>query len=137
MDYPWTVLRVGRSQDEGGPDLTGPWMVAWQWSIRGSILVMSERLLKNMAGPDRAAMPPANEVGHAIGLHMDAQQERPFWFKRHDAAVRIRDDVRRRVKNDHRYSPEFDCRACTKQELDQWRIEAELRQIASQEGTGP
>lgn len=133
--YPWTVMQKTRSQDEGGDESVGPWIVAWRWRPGWQILVLSKRLLANFAseGPGFGI---GAEKKSAIGLFMDAQVEDPHKFTNRTSALRIRDDVKERALNHRKWSAAFECRVLTKTELDRWNIEAELEKTASESGPG-
>lgn len=129
--YPWTVMQKTRSQDEGGSNAHGPWIVAWCWGPKHPILVLSERLLARLSDPT-----PEGAEKSPIGVYMDGQVEQPFLFKQWNSAVRIKDDTLRRTRQDYRWTPEFEIKVLTLEELDRWKIESELRQIASESGPG-
>jgi hypothetical protein len=131
--YPWTVMQKTRDQNEGGDRTIGPWIVAWRFNPGQPILVMSERILANLAAPSASV---SEDGGKPIGLYMDAQQEHPFLFKNLDSAVRICREVGGRLFKHPRWSTKFDCKTVTKEELDKWKIENELEQIASESGPG-
>lgn len=129
--YPWTVMQKTLSQDEGGSNAPGPWIVAWCYGLRFPILVLSERLLGRLSEPSQETKDKV-----PIGVYMSAQQELPFMFKQWNSAVRIKDDLLRRTKQDVRWTPEFEAKVLTLEELDRWKIESELRRIASESGNG-
>lgn len=125
--YPWTVMQKTRIEDTA--DEVGPWIVAWCWRLPEPVLVLSERLLRMFAetpmGGDKAT-----------GLYMSAQQEDPHLFKNKASAFRIRDEVLRRARSHGMWGPAFVCKTVTKPELDKWKIERELEQIAFESGSG-
>lgn len=124
MDYPWTVLRVARDQGEGSASSTGPWTVAWKWSLTDTVLALSSRILQHLA---------SSKPDNSIGLRMDAQQEDVMWIKVVASAHRIKEDIQKRISADVR-PPSFECRVLTKEELDRWKIETEMARIASESG---
>lgn len=124
MDYPWTVLRVGRSQDEGGANAPGPWVVAWHIGTGYPVLVLSERLLQHVA----------RNTDGIIGFRMDAQSEPPYLFKSWNSAVTMKNDLRQRFDKAAWSIPVI--RALTLEELDRWKLEVELLRIASEAENG-